>query len=198
METLNAKTKHTRKILLVSMLLVGLSNFYACTDDDDSKTLPIPVPPTSNLFTYQSMDISEFKQISATNEVQEISVTEVEDYFGKRIGLASPKTLELKEDSLYITKPGDLTEGYKIKWENKKLFLYKTPTNTWEYCGERKSDNQVVLNTGFYIKKSKDNSQRLLFVAGQEYALQTYSEIADDETSITWLKANYTFTNTNK
>lgn len=198
MEILNAKTKRIKKVLFVSMLLVGLSHFYACTDDEDSKTPPTPVPPTSNLFTYQSMHISEFKQISATNEVREIPVTEVEVYFGERIGLASPKALELKDDSLYLTKPGDLTEGYKIKWENKKLFLYKTLTNTWEYCGERKSDNQVVLNTGFYIKKSDDNSQRLLFITGQDYALQTYSEIADDETSITWLKATYTFTNTKK
>ncbi len=198
METLNTKTKHSRKFFLLSMLLVGASTFYACSNDDDSKTIPDPDPLTSNLFIYQSMDITEFKQISTDNKVQEIPVTELENYFGERIGLASPKTLKLKEDSLYITKPGELTEGYKIKWEGKKLFLYKTPTNTWEYCGELEDNNQFLLNTGFYIKKSKDNSQRLLFVAGQEYALQSYSEIADGATSITWLKATYTFTNTQK
>lgn len=195
METFNTKTKQIKKLLLVYVLLAGLSHFYACTDDNDSSTPPDPPLPASNLFTYQSMDITEFKQISADNEVQEIPISETENYFGERMGLASPKTLELREDSLYITKPGGLTEGYKIKWEGKKLFLYAHPANAWEYCGERKSDNEVWLNTAFYIKKSKDNSRRVLFVAGQEYALQTYSEIADDATSLIWLKAAYTFTN---
>lgn len=193
METLNTKTNHIRKILLVAMLCVGASILSACSDDDDSKTDPDPNPPSSNLFTYQSMEIAEFKQISADNEIQELPATEVENYFGERIELASPKKLELKEDSLYITKPGELTEGYKIKWEDKKLFLYKAQTDTWEYCGEQKNENQFLLNTGFYIQKSKDNSQRSLFVTGQEYALQSYSDITDNATSTIWLKATYTF-----
>lgn len=194
MKTFNTKTRHTGKVLLPTILLLGVSAFYACSNDDDSKTIPDPAPSTSNLFTFRSMDITEFKQISENNEIQEIPVTEVENYFGERIGLASPKKMEFKKDSLYITKPGELTEGHKIKWEDKKLFLYKERTNTWEYCGEMKNDNQLFLNTGFYIKKSRNNAQRLLFAAGQEYALQSYSEIANNTTSTTWLKVTYTFT----
>lgn len=193
MTALNTKSKYYKKVVLLSLLLAGTSAFYACSDEEKPQTKPEPQPETVTRFKYQAMDISEFKLISAENTVQELPVSEAEKYFGRRIGLASPKEIQLKEDSLYIIKPGGLTEGYKIKWDDTKLFLYKDRTASWEYCGTQKSDNEFLLNTGFYIKKSQDNTRRMLTVAGQEYALQNYSDIADDASSTTWLKATYTF-----
>lgn len=193
MTTLNTKSKYYKKVVLLSLLLAGTSAFYACSDEEEPHTKPEPQPETVTPFKYQAMDISEFKQISAGNTVQELPASEAEKYFGRRIVFASPKEIQLKEDSLYIIKPGGLTEGYKIKWEDTKLFLYKDGTASWEYCGTQKSDNEFLLNTGFYIKKSQDNTRRILTVTGQEYALENYSDIADDASATTWLKATYTF-----
>ncbi|WP_455673918.1 hypothetical protein [Phocaeicola sp.] len=191
MKTSNTKTKHYKKAALLSTLIAALCAAYSCSDNDSPK--PDPEPDTSNVLRYQSMAIAEFKQITSDNKTQDIPVADIEKYFGERTEMASPNLLRLTEDSIYITKPGDLTEGYKMKWDGNKLLLYKEQTDTWEHCGEQKDEKQITLNTGFYIKRSEENSKRQLTVIGQEYSLENYSDIADHTSSTIWLRVTYTF-----
>lgn len=190
MKTLNTKAKWMKAFILLPILTAGISMLPSCSDNDDPKTEP--EPDTNYTLKYNSMNIIELKQIAPGNKVQDIATTDAEKYFGKRPRLALPNELVFKEDSLYINKSGDVNEGYKMKWEGKKLLLHNEQSDQWEYCGEQK-EKQFVLNHAFYIKRSKENTRRALTVMGQAYALENYADIVDDETSTYWLKVNYTF-----
>ena len=185
--------KRKSTLLIVSMsflVLIGTFIFNSCADKDE----PSPVPPTPEDTPYilKSSETVEFKEVLNENDIQDITETETA-YFGERIQWACPHELYFDSDSLSIVKANNIVEKYKIKWQDKKLYLYQQPIDKWEYCGEKDKDAKIILNIGFYI--IKNNSNQCTFMAiGQEYNLTSYSELMNqDPLSIIWLKRRYTF-----
>ena len=134
----------------------------------------------------------EFKEILNKNDIQDLTETETA-YFGERIQRSCPHELQFDRDSLSIVKTNNIVEKYKLKWQDKKLFIYQKPIDKWEYCGEKDENGRVILNIGFYIIKN-NNDQRTFMAIGQEYNLISYSELMNqDFLSIIWLKRKYTF-----
>lgn len=132
------------------------------------------------------------KEILNKNDIQDLTETETA-YFGERIQRSCPHELQFDRDSLSIVKTNNIVEKYKLKWQDKKLFIYQKPIDKWEYCGEKDENGRVILNIGFYIIKN-NNDQRTFMAIGQEYNLISYSELMNqDFLSIIWLKRKYTF-----
>ena len=178
----------------ILVILLGLSIvFVSCNSSDDPKPNPKPEVSINYTSTFKSIKIIEFNEIDHVGKIQNISKENVSTYLGKNVETIAPKELQFKKDSLYIIREYDLLEKYKTKWEGKKLYLYNKPLNTWNYCGNKLTDKQFSLNTGFYIIKSITN-QRKLKVIGHEYYLESYNDVQNiSESSIIWLNANYLF-----
>ena len=176
-----------RKIIYLFFLMSVI--FTACSDDNDSPNGP-DQPVTIYTLKLKSSEKVEFKEIPAGKETISLGDNE-ERYFGQRIKLACPNELQFNNDSLFIVKPNNIIEKYKIKWQDDELFLHNAIADTWEPCGKKDTNGQFLLNTGFYIKRNHT------FVAmGQEYGLTSYSELInnnDKSLSIIWLKMNYVF-----
>lgn len=196
------KIKSFISLQVLSLLIIqGLFVFMSCSDDKtDDANKPEEPQITSYTLRFKSSEIVEFKQMQSKQNVGDIPFTDSEKYFGKRIQLNTPTELSFKDDSLFITKPNELKEFYKVKWQSNDLFLFDDTSNEWKYCGTKDQKGRFLLNTGFYIQKSKDK-QRTLTVLGQEYSLKSYSELltflAENESSLTssimWLKKQYIF-----
>lgn len=187
------KKKSTLLTLSMSfLLLIGTLMFSSCADKDDPSPI-FPAPEdTPYILKLKSSEKVEFKEILNKNDIQDLTDTETA-YFGERIQLACPHELHFDIDSLSIVKTNNIVEKYKLKWQDKKLFIYQKPIDKWEYCGEKDEDGKVILNIGFYIIKNK-NDQRTFVAIGQEYNLTSYSELMNqDPLSIIWLKRRYTF-----
>lgn len=182
--------------LSISLLhLIGIFMLSSCSDKDD----PSPSPTPENI-TYvmklKATENVEFKEILGEKGIKDITEKETV-YFGERIQLACPNELQFNNDSLSIIKSNNTIEKYKIKWQEKELFIHNTNTDKWEYCGEKDKDGKLLFNTGFYIIKS-NNSQRTLTVIGQEYDLVSYTNListnsSKDDLAIIWLKIRYIF-----
>ena len=165
----------------------------SCNSSDDSTPNPTPEVSTNYTLTYNSIKIIEFNEINQIGNVQNISKGNVHIFFGENIKAIAPKELQFKKDSLYIIREYDLLEKYKTKWEGKKLYLYNKSLNTWNYCGNKLTDKQFSLNTGFYIIKSITN-QRNLKLMGHDYYLESNNDVQKiSESSTIWLKINYLF-----
>lgn len=187
------KKKSTLLIVSMSFLLsIGTLMFSSCADKDDpSPILPIP-EDTPYILKLKFSEKVEFKEILNKNDIQDLTETETA-YFGERIQWSCPHELQFDRDSLSIVKTNNIVEKYKLKWQDKKLFIYQKPIDKWEYCGEKDENGRVILNIGFYIIKN-NNDQRTFMAIGQEYNLISYSELMNqDFLSIIWLKRKYTF-----
>ena len=176
------KKKSTLLIVSMSFLLsIGTLMFSSCADKDDpSPILPTP-EDTPYILKLKFSEKVEFKEILNKNDIQDLTETETA-YFGERIQWSYPHELQFDRDSLSIVKTNNIVEKYKLKWQDKKLFIYQKPIN-----------GRVILNIGFYIIKN-NNDQRTFMAIGQEYNLISYSELMNqDFLSIIWLKRKYTF-----
>ena len=187
------KKKSTLLIVSMSFLLsIGTLMFSSCADKDDpSPILPTP-EDTPYILKLKFSEKVEFKEILNKNDIQDLTETETA-YFGERIQWSYPHELQFDRDSLSIVKTNNIVEKYKLKWQDKKLFIYQKPIDKWEYCGEKDENGRVILNIGFYIIKN-NNDQRTFMAIGQEYNLISYSELMNQVfLSIIWLKRKYTF-----
>ena len=163
------KKKSTLLIVGMSFLLsIGTLMFSSCADKDDpSPILPtpedtsyiciifipidLPTPEdTSYILKLKFSEKVEFKEILNKNDIQDLTETETA-YFGERIQRSCPHELQFDRDSLSIVKTNNIVEKYKLKWQDKKLFIYQKPIDKWEYCGEKDENGRVILNIGFYI-----------------------------------------------
>ena len=127
--------------------------FSSCADKDDpSPILPTP-EDTSYILKLKFSEKVEFKEILNKNDIQDLTETETA-YFGERIQWSCPHELQFDRDSLSIVKTNNIVEKYKLKWQDKKLFIYQKPIDKWEYCGEKDENGRVILNIGFYIIKN--------------------------------------------
>lgn len=187
--------KRENTLLIVSMSFLFLTGTFiisSCADKDEpSPILPTP-EDTPYILKLKSSEKVEYKEVLNKNDIQDITETETA-YFGERIQWACPHELHFDSDSLSIVKTNNIVEKYKIKWQDKKLYIYQKPIDKWKYCGEKDKDGKVILNIGFYIIKN-NNDQRTFIAIGQEYNLTSYSELMNqDPLSIIWLKRRYTF-----
>ena len=131
------KKKSTLLIVGMSFLLsIGTLMFSSCADKDDpSPILPTP-EDTSYILKLKFSEKVEFKEILNKNDIQDLTETETA-YFGERIQWSYPHELQFDRDSLSIVKTNNIVEKYKLKWQDKKLFIYQKPIDKWEYCGEK-------------------------------------------------------------
>lgn len=174
------------------LIFIGTSILSSCTD----KVTPAPVLPTPEDAPYilklKSSETVEFKEILNEKNIQGIIGTETA-HFGERIQWICPHELHFYNDSLTIVKANNIVEKYKIRWQDKKLFILQKQIDQWEYCGEKDRDGTFILNMGLYIIKS-NNDQHTSVAIGQEYGLTSYSELMDQNPlSIIWLKRKYVF-----
>ncbi|MDO5664530.1 MAG: hypothetical protein Q4G63_04625 [Bacteroidia bacterium] len=176
---------------LILPLFISLSVILiSCCKEKNS---PTPEKKTEYTLKFISSEIMEFKEITTDNKTKDISSDKVKDYFGERIEFTTLTELQFKKDSLYIIKPNDIVEKYKIQWKNNELYLYNKSSDTWRYCGKKTTNSQFSLNTGFYSIMSK-TEKRELQVLGQDYALKSYSELSNYPNSLTiWLKTHTLF-----
>lgn len=184
--------------LSMSLLLpIGTYMLSSCSDKDEPSPTPNPTPEDNTyVLKLKSSESVEFKEILDENDVHDIAEKETA-YFGDRIQFVCPNELQFDNDSLSIVKANNIVEKYKIKWQEKKLFIHHTQGDIWEYCGEKDRDGKLLLNIGFYLIKS-NNSQRTFTAIGQEYSLTSYSELIDKNTKdspfpIIWLRIRYVF-----
>ena len=127
------KKKSTLLIVSMSFLLsIGTLMFSSCADKDDpSPILPTP-EDTPYILKLKFSEKVEFKEILNKNDIQDLTETETA-YFGERIQWSYPHELQFDRDSLSIVKTNNIVEKYKLKWQDKKLFIYQKPIDKWEY-----------------------------------------------------------------
>lgn len=193
-------SKRSFNAIMLSLVIAIGTSLSSCVDDTnkpeelttakDSETSKVV---TSKL-VLKSTEIKEFKL-----DNQEVAATESSKYFGRRIQLNTPTELLFKNDSIFISKGESLTEAFKTKWQDKELYLYDDASQTWSYCGKKGDKSGFILNTGFYIKKTKDKLHTLNII-GQEYSLRTYTDLTNylgegttSTSSITWLRTESLF-----
>lgn len=163
-------------------------------DVKSSQTLQMKVKVSNErTLVFASAEISEMKKINSDNTIQDLSKDNLEEYWGERIAYNTPIELRFKSDSLYIVKPNEIVEKYKIEWRGEELFLNSNHSTEWLYCGKKLQNKQFLLNTGFYKGESK-NKMRTLQFAGQSYAFKTYTEIGNyPSATMIWTKMSFVF-----
>lgn len=189
--------KHLAVKMLCPVLLLSLFTLVACNNDEPEPEPEPPVSPTVITMKMKSQEVAEFKEKQAGQALKDLPVEKVNEYFGKRVELCCPTELQVKDDSLYMVKPGGIIEKYKMQWLNGDLMLYNDQSAGWEFCGKREGDNKIALNIGFYMQKIR-SEQRTLSIMGQEYALKSFSDISDligndENASVVWLHQQIVF-----
>lgn len=193
---------NTCKTILFGLVL-GLFTFTSCSDD---KPNPNPDPdPETESYTMVSKAIKpiDFQQFNSPAKVRDTAPQpDYEQYFGDRVDLFCPKELSFYSDSMSVIRTNGPEEDYKVKWENKKLYIYHDDSESWLYCGEEgSSKGEFLMNTCFYILKT-NNAGRWLSVMGQDYWLQSHSDLGfepdTDNHMLVWLKVNYVFEKSTK
>lgn len=184
-------------MLFLYCIIIGMPILSSCSNNDNGMVVD---PDEENItLSFKTYQILELKKITADNSIQDLPVINVHQYFGNRIELICPEKMDFKDNTLVITRNG-MAQEYIIKWEADDLYLRKEGEILWSYCGSRVDKNKIKLNVGFYIMNSNTN-QRSLSVIDQNYALESYSQVAEymsnvdteSTSSLLWMKVNYFF-----
>lgn len=170
--------------VLTGMLLLCIS----CKDNEDPSPTPSPPPPSSEVKEITKFLFEKSKEL----DVHNISKEEVAKLFGQKMKSVIPTELQMKKDSLFILKPHGIVERYKVKWNEKKLFLYNSLSEEWEYCGEKIDEKRLLLNIGLYQLSSK-NELRQVNVSGQAYDLKSCLDFSFKNVDIVWVKSQHLF-----
>jgi len=146
------KKKSTLLIVSMSFLLsIGTLMFSSCADKDDpSPILPTP-EDTSYILKLKFSEKVEFKEILNKNDIQDLTETETA-YFGERIQRSCPHELQFDRDSLSIVKTNNIVEKYKLKWQDKKLFIYQKPID----INPAKRKAMAVKNEKRFLKQKRN------------------------------------------
>lgn len=173
---------------LTLCLCMGLFIMLISCKPSDTPT-PIQVENKEYTLGFISTEIVDFKEITVDKNIRNLDKANVGNYFKERMELATPIKLQFKNDSLYVVKPEDIVEKYKIHWKDGKLYLHNPHTVTWDYCGKEASNGRFFLNTVFYLITSKTDARFLQF-AGQGHSLKSHTDLdAVANSSTIWLQA---------
>lgn len=185
-----------------SVFLLGALSFASCTEDGPQvdPILPEPPQPTVTELSFKSLDVLELKEQLQGKDVQNVPVGESTSYFGSRAELSRPDKLRFKDDSLFLLRANEITERYKVKWQNKELLLHHQDSDSWSYMGQKTGEKGFLLNVGFYALLNK-SPQRSLSIIGREYALQSFANLTDyigqstldTSSSVVWMKVQCAF-----
>lgn len=185
-----------------SVFLLGALSVASCTEDGPQvdPILPEPPQPTVAELSFKSLDVLELKEQLQGKDVQNVPVGESTSYFGSRAELSRPDKLRFKEDSLFLLRANEITERYKVKWQNKELLLHHQDSDSWSYMGQKTGEKGFLLNVGFYALLNK-SPQRSLSIIGREYALQSFANLTDyigqstldTSSSVVWMKVQCAF-----
>lgn len=185
-----------------SVFLLGALSVASCTEDGPQvdPILPEPPQPTVTELSFKSLDVLELKEQLQGKDVQNVPVGESTSYFGSRAELSRPDKLRFKDDSLFLLRANEITERYKVKWQNKELLLHHQDSDSWSYVGQKTGEKGFLLNVGFYALLNK-SPQRSLSIIGREYALQSFANLTDyigqstldTSSSVVWMKVQCAF-----
>ena len=185
-----------------SVFLLGALSVASCTEDGPQvdPILPEPPQPTVTELSFKSLDVLELKEQLQGKDVQNVPVGESTSYFGSRAELSRPDKLRFKDDSLFLLRANEITERYKVKWQNKELLLHHQDSDSWSYMGQKTGEKGFLLNVGFYALLNK-SPQRSLSIIGREYALQSFANLTDyigqstldTSSSVVWMKVQCAF-----
>lgn len=185
-----------------SVFLLGALSVASCTEDGPQvdPILPEPPQPTVTELSFKSLDVLELKEQLQGKDVQNVPVGESTSYFGSRAELSRPDKLRFKDDSLFLLRANEITERYKVKWQNKELLLHHQDSDSWSYMGQKTGEKGFLLNVGFYALLNK-SPQRSLSIMGREYALQSFANLTDyigqstldTSSSVVWMKVQCAF-----
>lgn len=156
---------------------------------------PNPTPEKKKEYTLKfiSTEIVDFKEIAANKNIRDLDKDKVPDYFKERMEFATPKELQFKNDSLYVVKPENMMEKYKIQWKNDELYLHNPHTDAWKYCGKEAANGRFILNTAFFSIASKTDA-RFLQIVGQDHSFKSYTDLdAAANSSTIWLQTHTLF-----
>lgn len=168
--------------LLAGMLFLSIS----CKDNEEPS--PTPPPPSPEVKEITKFLFEKSKEL----EVHNVSKEEAAKLFGQKMKSVIPTELQIKKDSLFVLKPHGIVERYKVKWNEKKLFLHNSLSEEWEYCGEKIDEKRLLLNIGFYQLYSK-NELRQVSVSGQAYDLKSCLDFSLKNVDVVWVKSQHLF-----
>lgn len=177
---------------LILPLFMGLFIMLISCKPNDA---PDPTPEKKKEYTLKfiSAEAVVFKEITADKNIRDLDKGKAADYFKERMEFATPTALQFKNDSLYMVKPENIVEKYKIQWKNGELYLHNPHTQTWQYCGKEVANDRFILNTAFFSVTSKTDARFLQFT-GQDHSLKSHTDLNAVANSTTiWLQTHTLF-----
>lgn len=181
------------------MFLV-ITGFGACTKNnptdpdppkpDPSDTTKNPVPVFTMNVKLQSTDYPEFYTVINMAKSAELPLSDSSKFFQSTISQFKPLAIDIKGDTMLVTKPGNFKVKYIIKIKEDKIFLLDTLTKKNSFFAYKVSEKELKLPIGFY-QKTLSMSGRKINSIGQNYGLEDYKTVIPEslpKMEMVWLK----------
>ncbi|NLI35595.1 MAG: hypothetical protein GX416_03615 [Bacteroidales bacterium] len=180
--------------LFVELVLFFLLNVLLLTScSKDNKEEPAVNKTNYQMKTSQPIEFKYYEASKGNSTV--LSYTNVESYFGKRVELGVPLSLQFEDDKIVINKAYGLKETYKVKWADNTLLLYDEKTDKWIEFATKSTDGKIILYMEFYRQEENTTSRQLVSL-GQGYNLSLLDGLLNamnNTSKVVWLKMAYTF-----